>query len=59
MMVEHPKEEWLDFPGVNEGVRGMAFVDNVMKAERVKMKWKEFTLSLKGLNSCNSFQLII
>lgn len=41
---EQPKPEWLDFPGVNEGVRGMAFVDNVIESGKSEMKWKEFTL---------------
>ncbi len=41
---EQPKEEWLDFPGVNEGVRGMAFVDNVIESGLSKEKWREFTL---------------
>jgi len=42
---EQPKEEWLDFPGVNEGVRGMAFVDNVIESGKNEMKWREFTLN--------------
>lgn len=41
---EQPKPEWLDFPGVNEGVRGMAFVDNVIESGKSEMKWKEFTV---------------
>ncbi|NCU02839.1 MAG: Gfo/Idh/MocA family oxidoreductase [Chitinophagaceae bacterium] len=41
---EEPKQEWLDFPGVNEGVRGMAFVDNVIESGKSEVKWKEFTL---------------
>ncbi len=41
---EQPKQEWLDFPGVNEGVRGMAFVDNVIESGRSEVKWKEFTV---------------
>ncbi len=42
---EQPKEEWLDFPGVNEGVRGMAFVNNVIESGESEVKWKEFTLN--------------
>jgi len=42
---EQPKEEWLDFPGVNEGVRGMAFVDNVIESGKSDVKWREFTLN--------------
>lgn len=41
---EQPKEEWLDFPGVNEGVRGMAFVENVIESGKSEVKWREFTL---------------
>lgn len=41
---EQPKEEWLDFPGVNEGVRGMAFVNNVIESGESEVKWKEFTV---------------
>ncbi len=41
---EQPKEEWLDFPGVNEGVRGMAFVNNVIDSGESDVKWKEFVV---------------
>lgn len=41
---EQPKEEWLDFPSVNEGVRGMAFVNNVIESGQSDVKWKEFVL---------------
>ena len=27
-----PKEEWLDFPSIDEGIRGMRFIDLVVKA---------------------------
>jgi len=40
---EEPKQEWLDYPGVHEGVRGMAFVDNVIESGKSEVKWKEFT----------------
>ncbi len=39
---ETPKEEWLDFPGVEEGIRGMAFVENVVESGQSEEKWKEF-----------------
>ncbi len=39
-----PKAEWLDFPGVNEGVRGMAFVENVIESGKSEVKWKEFVV---------------
>ncbi|MEJ8817151.1 Gfo/Idh/MocA family protein [Lacibacter sp. H407] len=41
---EQPKDEWLDFPSVKEGVRGMAFVNNVIESGQSDEKWKEFTL---------------
>jgi predicted dehydrogenase len=41
---EQPKEEWLDFPGVEDGVRGMAFIENVIASGKSNEKWKEFTL---------------
>lgn len=39
---ETPKEEWLDFPGVEEGIRGMAFVENVVDSGQSEVKWKKF-----------------
>ncbi len=41
---EQPKEEWLDFPSVEEGIRGMAFVENVVESGKSEMKWKEFVV---------------
>ena len=41
---EVPKEEWLDFPGVTEGIRGMAFVENVVESGMSEGKWKEFVV---------------
>jgi predicted dehydrogenase len=41
---EQPKEEWLDFPGVEDGVRGMAFIENVIASGKSNEKWKEFAL---------------
>jgi predicted dehydrogenase len=37
-----PKEEALDFPGVEDGIRGMAFIDNVVKSGQSKEKWTRF-----------------
>lgn len=42
---EQPKEEWLDFPGVEEGIRGMAFIENVVESGKSREKWREFTLN--------------
>jgi predicted dehydrogenase len=39
-----PKEEWLDFPGIEDGVRGMAFIENVIESAKSEKKWKEFTI---------------
>jgi predicted dehydrogenase len=37
-----PTKEMLDFPRVDEGVRGMAFIDNVVKSSASKEKWTLF-----------------
>lgn len=37
-----PKAEWLDFPGVDDGVRGMAFIENVLASGKSDKKWTEF-----------------
>jgi len=39
---ETPKEEWLDFPSVEEGIRGMAFIENVVKSGQSNEKWMKF-----------------
>jgi predicted dehydrogenase len=39
-----PKPEWLDFPGVEDGVRGMAFIDNVIESGKSETKWLEFVV---------------
>jgi len=41
---EKPKDEWLDFPGVEEGIRGMAFIENVVAAGKSNEKWREFVV---------------
>lgn len=41
---EKPKAEWLDFPGIEEGVRGMAFIENVIKSGKASEKWIDFTI---------------
>ncbi len=35
-------KEALDYPRVEEGIRGMAFIDNVVKSAGSKEKWTEF-----------------
>ena len=37
-----PTEANLDFPSVEEGIRGMAFIDNVVKSGQSKEKWTVF-----------------
>jgi predicted dehydrogenase len=39
---QQPSKEMLDFPRVDEGVRGMAFIDNVVKSSASKEKWTLF-----------------
>lgn len=39
---EIPKEEWLDYPGIEEGVRGMMFIDKVVESGRSADKWINF-----------------
>lgn len=41
---EEPKAEWLDFPGVNDGIRGMAFIDNVVASSQADAKWTDFVI---------------
>lgn len=38
------KKEWLDFPGIEEGVRGMAFIENVISSSKSKEKWMNFNV---------------
>ena len=39
---EKPKDEWLDFPGIEDGVRGMAFIENVILSGKSNEKWIPF-----------------
>ena len=34
-----PEPEWLDFPGIEDGVRGMAFIETVIASGKSKEKW--------------------
>ena len=34
----------LDYPQVDEGIRGMAFIDNVVKSSQSEQKWTEHTI---------------
>ncbi len=41
---ETPTKEMLDFPKVDEGVRGMAFIENVVASGKSNEKWTEFVV---------------
>ncbi|MFT3703237.1 MAG: Gfo/Idh/MocA family oxidoreductase [Agriterribacter sp.] len=41
---EKPSAEILDFPTAAEGVRGMAFIDNVVKSSASTEKWTDHTI---------------
>jgi predicted dehydrogenase len=36
--------EVLDYPGINDGVRGMAFIENVIASGKSDIKWTRFTV---------------
>ena len=36
--------ESLDFPGVDDGIRGMAFIENVVASSKAKEKWSDFKI---------------
>jgi len=39
-----PSKEALDFPGVDDGIRGMAFIDSVVESGKSEAKWTPFTI---------------
>ncbi|AMR32204.1 oxidoreductase [Mucilaginibacter sp. PAMC 26640] len=39
-----PKAEWLDFPGIEEGIRGMAFINNVVASNASDQKWTDYVI---------------
>jgi len=41
---EEPKPEWLDFPGVEDGIRGMAFIENVVASNQSDQKWTDYVI---------------
>jgi predicted dehydrogenase len=41
---KQPSKENLDFPKVDEGIRGMAFIDNVVASSASKEKWTDFAV---------------
>jgi predicted dehydrogenase len=36
------EKEWLDYPGIEDGIRGMAFVENVITSGKSDVKWTDF-----------------
>ncbi|MFI5161344.1 MAG: Gfo/Idh/MocA family protein [Sphingobacteriales bacterium] len=41
---EEPHKEWLDFPGIEDGIRGMAFIDNVVASSQSDKKWNDYVI---------------
>jgi predicted dehydrogenase len=41
---EEPTAEMLDFPNVNDGIRGMAFIENVVASHASTEKWLDFKI---------------
>jgi predicted dehydrogenase len=41
---EIPKPEWLDFPGIEDGIRGMAFIENVVASNLSDEKWTDYVI---------------
>jgi predicted dehydrogenase len=41
---EQVKPEWLDFPGIEDGIRGMAFIENVVNSNRSSEKWTDYVI---------------
>jgi len=39
-----PTPEMLDFPGIEEGIRGMAFIDNVVASSQSDKKWTPYVI---------------
>jgi predicted dehydrogenase len=39
-----PAKEWLDFPTVEDGVRGMAFIENVVASSKSDTKWFDYVV---------------
>jgi len=41
---EEARPEWLDFPGVEDGIRGMAFIENVVASNLSNEKWTDYVI---------------
>jgi len=44
MEKKKPKPEWTDYPGLEDGIRGMAFVESVVASSKRKEKWTDFKI---------------
>ncbi|WP_254060898.1 Gfo/Idh/MocA family protein [Mucilaginibacter sp. L196] len=38
------EKEWLDYPDIEDGIRGMAFVENVIASGKSDIKWTDFKI---------------
>ncbi len=41
---EKPAAEWEDYPGIEDGIRGMAFIEHVLKSTESDQKWMSFVV---------------
>lgn len=41
---DEAEKEWLDFPGIEDGIRGMAFIENVIASGKSEQKWINFSV---------------
>jgi len=41
---EEPQPEWLDFPGIEDGIRGMAFIENLVNSNKSNEKWTDYVI---------------
>jgi predicted dehydrogenase len=48
---KEPTKEMLDFPRVEEGIRGMAFIENVVKSNQSDKKWTDYVIRDKINNN--------
>jgi predicted dehydrogenase len=39
-----PQAEWLDFPSIEDGIRGMAFINNVVASNNSDQKWTDYVI---------------
>jgi predicted dehydrogenase len=41
---EPTKWEWEDYPGIEDGIRGMAFIEHVLRSNQSEQKWTPFVV---------------